>query len=84
MVSGSEIVWITSGGGGCETIKKSDLVLEVPSESRTRMTKEVAPEVVARPEIIPALLNVKPSGNAPVSMFQVYGPTPPDASRLAL
>jgi hypothetical protein len=84
VVSGNEIVCITSGGGGGVTIRNSDLVLDVPTESLTRMRKEVAPTVVARPENTPDVLIVKPSGKAPVSMFQLYGPTPPDASSLAL
>ena len=32
------------------------------------------PAVVGRPEITPLVLIVKPSGNAPDSMFQLYGP----------
>ena len=84
MVSGSETVWITSGGGGWKTIMKSGFVLEVPSESFNRTTNEVEPTVVDRPEITPLPFIVRPSGNAPESMLQVYGPTPPDASSAAL
>ena len=49
-------------------------------ESVTFAVKLNEPEAVGVPEIVPAVDRVKPPGNAPELIVQVYGLVPPEAA----
>lgn len=54
-----------------------------PAESVTRRVKLEAPAAVGVPEITPSAASVRPAGNVPVAIDQVYGAAPPVADKLA-
>jgi hypothetical protein len=51
-------------------------------ESVTLAVNENEPDAVGVPEIVPAAERVKPPGNAPELMLQVYGVVPPEAAKV--
>jgi hypothetical protein len=55
----------------------------LPVESTTWAVKLNVPEVLGVPVIAPVeVFKVKPAGNEPVVIENVYGATPPEATRL--
>jgi hypothetical protein len=51
-------------------------------ESITLAVNENEPDAVGVPEIVPAAERVKPAGNAPELMLQLYGVVPPEAAKV--
>lgn len=50
-------------------------------ESVTLAVNENEPEAVGVPETEPAAERIKPAGNAPALMLQLYGVVPPEAAK---
>src|SRR5512143_2292037 len=63
------------------TARLKDCANTVLFASVTWILNRFGPVVVAAPEISPRLFMLSPSGNAPPTTDQVYGGTPPAASR---
>jgi hypothetical protein len=51
-------------------------------ESVTFTVKPNVPEEVGVPEIVPLEVKVRPAGNAPALMLQLYGVVPPLAAKI--
>lgn len=83
----SVVVVMTRGGGAVATVKLNAAVADAAgeAESATAAVKLNAPEEVGVPEITPVVaLSVRPGGNAPAVIDQLYGVTPPVACRVAV
>jgi hypothetical protein len=82
---GTEAVVICSAVTAAATVRVNDLVAVSALgfgvvESVTFAAKLKEPDTVGVPEIVPAEDSVRPPGNAPESMLQLYGVVPPLAA----
>jgi hypothetical protein len=77
------LVVICRGVTAAATVRENDFVAVCTVgvvESVTFAVKLNEPDAVGVPEIVPVADKVKPAGNAPELMLQLYGVVPPDAA----
>jgi hypothetical protein len=80
---GTEVVVIWTAVTAAAIVRLSDFVAVCAVgvvESVTFAVNVNEPEAVGVPEIAPVADRVRPAGNAPELMLQVYGVVPPDAA----